>query len=164
MNNSEFYIVRDEEYLEHHGIKGQKWGIRRYQNSDGSLTDEGKQRYGVDSNGKMSKEGEKLYNKDLNIAKNTTHITPNEARLKVAVAFTAAGSTFVARKLATGDFIPGGFGVEKGVKGIHWIKDVGKSTATALAAGGLGYLTMDSIYAIKSKIDNNKEVNTNGAT
>ena len=28
--------------LYHHGIKGQKWGVRRYQNSDGSLTAEGK--------------------------------------------------------------------------------------------------------------------------
>lgn len=32
-------------YIEHHGIKGQKWGVRRYQNPDGSLTEEGKQRY-----------------------------------------------------------------------------------------------------------------------
>lgn len=31
--------------LYHHGIKGQKWGIRRYQNVDGSLTEEGKKRY-----------------------------------------------------------------------------------------------------------------------
>ena len=31
--------------LYHHGIKGQKWGVRRYQNKDGSLTSEGKQRY-----------------------------------------------------------------------------------------------------------------------
>ena len=30
--------------LYHHGIKGQKWGIRRYQNKDGSLTDAGKNR------------------------------------------------------------------------------------------------------------------------
>lgn len=30
--------------LFHHGIKGQKWGIRRYQNPDGSLTSEGKAR------------------------------------------------------------------------------------------------------------------------
>ena len=29
-------------YLAHHGIKGQKWGVRRYQNKDGSLTTEGK--------------------------------------------------------------------------------------------------------------------------
>lgn len=32
-------------YLAHHGILGQKWGIRRYQNENGSLTKEGKQRY-----------------------------------------------------------------------------------------------------------------------
>lgn len=31
--------------LQHHGIKGMKWGIRRYQNSDGSLTPAGKIRY-----------------------------------------------------------------------------------------------------------------------
>lgn len=34
--------VNNETYLEHHGIKGQKWGIRRYQNPDGSLTEAGK--------------------------------------------------------------------------------------------------------------------------
>lgn len=31
--------------LKHHGIKGQKWGLRRYQNEDGSLTEAGKSRY-----------------------------------------------------------------------------------------------------------------------
>jgi len=40
-------IVQEEDYLEHHGIKGQKWGIRRYQNADGSLTEEGKRRYDI---------------------------------------------------------------------------------------------------------------------
>lgn len=33
-----------QEYLAHHGIKGQKWGVRRYQNEDGSLTMNGKKR------------------------------------------------------------------------------------------------------------------------
>lgn len=32
-------------YLMHHGIKGQKWGVRRFQNEDGSLTSAGKERY-----------------------------------------------------------------------------------------------------------------------
>ena len=32
--------------LYHHGIKGQKWGVRRYQNLDRSLTPAGKERYG----------------------------------------------------------------------------------------------------------------------
>ena len=30
------------EYLAHHGIKGQKWGVRRFQNNDGSYTFAGK--------------------------------------------------------------------------------------------------------------------------
>lgn len=33
--------------LYHHGIKGQRWGVRRYQNADGSLTPSGRKRYGV---------------------------------------------------------------------------------------------------------------------
>ena len=33
------YLKTKELY--HHGIKGQKWGVRRYQNEDGSLTEEG---------------------------------------------------------------------------------------------------------------------------
>ena len=37
-------------YLMHHGIKGQKWGERNYQNLDGSLTDAGKARYSKSSN------------------------------------------------------------------------------------------------------------------
>lgn len=41
-------LVYDPNYLEHHGILGMKWGIRRFQNSDGSLTPAGKARYGAE--------------------------------------------------------------------------------------------------------------------
>lgn len=34
--------------LEHHGILGMKWGVRRYQNKDGSLTSAGRKRYNTD--------------------------------------------------------------------------------------------------------------------
>ena len=40
-----YEFIRESD-LTHHGILGQKWGIRRYQNEDGSLTDAGKKRYG----------------------------------------------------------------------------------------------------------------------
>lgn len=40
-------LIQDMNYLEHHGIKNMHWGIRRYQNADGSLTEEGKLRYGI---------------------------------------------------------------------------------------------------------------------
>ena len=39
-----------DRFFAHHGIKGQKWGIRRFQNPDGSLTPEGLKRYGKDYN------------------------------------------------------------------------------------------------------------------
>lgn len=34
--------------LFHHGVKGMKWGVRRYQNTDGTLTPEGRKRYRID--------------------------------------------------------------------------------------------------------------------
>ena len=42
------------EYVAHHGVKGQQWGDRKYQYEDGSLTPEGKKHYGVgDGSGKQ---------------------------------------------------------------------------------------------------------------
>lgn len=45
--------------LYHHGIIGQRWGVRRYQNSDGSLTPAGKKRYNVNEAKKDYKEAKK---------------------------------------------------------------------------------------------------------
>lgn len=47
-----------ESALAHFGIKGQKWGVRRYQNSDGTYTDAGRKRYGFKS---RRKKVEKTY-------------------------------------------------------------------------------------------------------
>ena len=41
---AEYYGIHYDSVIEHHGIKGQKWGVRRYQNPDGTLTPEGKKR------------------------------------------------------------------------------------------------------------------------
>lgn len=44
----------DENYLAHHGILGQKWGVRRYQNYDGSLTSLGRKHRGLNEKGSKS--------------------------------------------------------------------------------------------------------------
>ncbi len=38
------YFEENEDVLQHHGIRGQKWGIRRFQNKDGTRTPAGKRR------------------------------------------------------------------------------------------------------------------------
>ena len=43
------YILTADGELYHHGIQGQKWGVRRYQKQDGSLTVAGKKRYNKSS-------------------------------------------------------------------------------------------------------------------
>lgn len=37
--------MNEQVYLVHHGIKGQKWGVRKYQNEDGTYTAAGRERY-----------------------------------------------------------------------------------------------------------------------
>lgn len=48
MTQSKKEVIRVNNELQHHGIKGQKWGVRRFQKSDGSLTNEGRRRYSSD--------------------------------------------------------------------------------------------------------------------
>ena len=67
-------------YLAHFGIFGMKWGVRRYQNKDGSLTPEGKARY-QNKDGSLNDEGKKLYQKQLDesIKKNWAKVHNNVA-------------------------------------------------------------------------------------
>jgi len=63
-------VLGDSSYLEHHGIKNQKWGVRRFQNPDGSLTAAGRIRYGVTGAAKAAfKVGKKLGSATASAAK-----------------------------------------------------------------------------------------------
>lgn len=55
--------LKDTDELKHYGVKGMKWGVRRYQNKDGSLTAQGKSRYSSNSSSKNFIE--KVYNKKV---------------------------------------------------------------------------------------------------
>lgn len=66
MTNKNTYIYYGNE-LKHWGILGMHWGVRRYQNEDGTLTPEGQKRYGV----KTAAETRKLsYSKKYETLKN----------------------------------------------------------------------------------------------
>lgn len=83
------------EELYHHGVKGQKWGIRRYQNDDGTLTAEGKKRYGVESVSEMSKETLKQYQADRKAAAKEAIKDLKSKKLK---AYSDIGSDYVTDK------------------------------------------------------------------
>ena len=85
-------------YLVHHGIKGQKWGVRRYQNEDGTYTAAGKRRYKGSEDYANSKTLQKKGIKNLS---NEELATLNE-RLKLEhdyKTYTAKGESYVKKYL-----------------------------------------------------------------
>ena len=77
--------------LKHHGIKGQRWGVRRYQNADGSLTPLGKKKYGTKENFErqmaaenLKKQSKKLSKIESNKSKKTVKdMTDDELRSRI---------------------------------------------------------------------------------
>ena len=71
----------------HYGIKGQKWGIRRYQNADGSLTPAGKQRYykgtGKTSSSSSNRSSLKKRIPGLKQEKDALSVTKNGSKLSL---------------------------------------------------------------------------------
>lgn len=70
-------------FLAHHGIKGQRWGVRRFQNKDGSLTKAGVERYAEESSKtiKVNNDGSSTIPKDLYL---TESAEPNLIRINLA--------------------------------------------------------------------------------
>ena len=74
MKNQREQMYEYPDYLMHHGVKGMRWGIRRYQNKDGSLTNAGKKhvsnyKTARSLNRKVDQEARKLINSDPRLKK-----------------------------------------------------------------------------------------------
>ena len=97
--------------LYHFGIKGQKWGVRRFQNEDGSRTPSGKERYDDTPNAQIKKSKHRLKLeqrcKDLGMTDQQARVAANKRirtekilAASAGVAVTAAVATYVASKAA----------------------------------------------------------------
>lgn len=89
--------------LYHWGIKGQKWGIRRYQNEDGTLTEAGKKRYNTNSGNSTSQNAKNVTSSDDKNEK--IKKAAKIAAIAAAAGLTAYGMYKLGKSGAFNDFI-----------------------------------------------------------
>ena len=91
--------------LRHHGIKGQKWGVRRFQNEDGSLTPAGqKRRSGSESRKSLSDDDDsrirKMSDEEKRLTKNPTKLSESVDRFNKYVGILSTVSTAIGAVIA----------------------------------------------------------------
>lgn len=142
------YAILDNE-LYHHGVKGMRWGIRRYQRKDGSVTSAGKKRYGASSKDSKPKRYDKLYAKykeegysDVKAARLAKgQIRTERVLIGVGAATAAAAITYGSYKMYDNR-------IDKVISAKETIQTVHKEDAAERLASG------NPFYATYKKADN----------
>lgn len=117
--------------LSHAGVKGMRWGVRRYQNKDGSLTPAGKKRYG--SMSEDARVASSLKKKSVKSMSNAELKKLNE-RVRLEQEYSRLNPGVVKRGLAVAGGIAAGLGT---VVALHsngkQVINLGKQVVSALA-------------------------------
>lgn len=140
---SQYTIIAGELY--HYGIKGQKWGVRRYQNPDGTLTNAGKRR-----------QAKREYRNDLKSAISKSKEQGNKYATTYMTARLHRGETYVKNMLGYGAAGGVGLGAVKALKALNKGSDMkiaGRKFVEGAIGGGLGGIIFG---ALRSKRHINK--------
>ena len=137
--------------LYHHGIKGQKWGVRRFQNKDGSLTLAGEKRYNDSDGVKRNKSIRRIKMEDKFIKKG---LSKNEAEQKAAKRIKAEKIIAVAAALTVASVIAYKKHIDNG-RDFTISKDVKLQRIINLERGGNPYKG-NREYVSFDKLDNAK--------
>lgn len=139
----ETYVGADDYSLslKHHGIKGQKWGVRRFQNPDGSYTDAGRKRRGLTGE---SRERRGLSDKQKTMIKRGAAVA--------ATAAAVGASVYLAKK----------YNLNSGVMK-HSVKEIARMSDEALTEK-IGRLEKEKrLYDLEREISSNSKTNARKA-
>ena len=122
-----------ENNLYHHGVIGMKWGVRRYQNADGSLTSKGKKHY------VMKGLEEDTYNVTKNKSKNyLDKLSENrKERTKAELAGMVISGVLIAHGLDTIGGLTSTLAYSRGHFAAGYLIDKGTSITEAVVVGGV---------------------------
>ena len=147
-----YYNTYYPDYLYHYGIKGQKWGVRRFQKKDGTLTNAGKKRYSDDFNSSKpkSKHRQNLENKYMESGMSKKEAEQAAARRIKAEKYVAAAAGVTVAACAA-YYAYNKYAVDKTIK-----KDAGFQRIMKLKPGdqirsGPQYLAYDKRDKVKYK-------------